>query len=577
MAKNPGKIRMKKKIIILLCLAISMAVPYLFADPPENIIFNPDSSVRLAAADLAATDPAMRPNIRYLSLYNVPPELRQRMGAIVSFVCNSLGTRKRFYIPYFVANSNQTVIRLNITDYEWDGKSWDKLASEGSGARPFPEPYFHTFLEQSSDNIKIDDILSDEEVARGNTIVVVKNNAGLFLPKTSNAFTTVRKGTKFTALDAREGFVLVNLNGRNLWIAAQDVKKVEATTAQDLNKRRVFAGAPWVNRDALAYLIQWTQSESPILRADWFVTNVTVPPAYYNFLRLGNDIKDFQKLIFANEELAIKARSQQKGVVISSTVARNNRTLTRSPTFTRYYWQSHDTLTSRDDRQYVQNLLNEKFDATEDIGSLPNGLQAYFLTDGKGKRLDKADTDIAIDNTAVDRTVRTGRSCIICHAAGINPIDDEVRSLTRKLKDQESVRLLIVNEAQAYKINDLFDTNLDDQIIEDQMFYKSAVGRVTGMKPDLAIKEYASIWDRYAEKLLDKEDVAREVGVSVTMLEKYIRMSSDNVVLGLIKSPARPVRRDQWEQSFQNLMYIMIQNTRAYQVLPTNKELIYRK
>jgi hypothetical protein len=301
-----------------------------------------------------------------------------------------------------------------------------------------------------------------------------------------------------------------------------------------------------------------THSTFPILRADWFIANAIVPPAYYDFLGLGDKAQDFDKLIFANEELAKQARSQDKAVVIASIVARNNRTLTRSPTFTGgYYWVSHDSLKSVDDRDYVKFLLDEKFDATEDIGSLPNGLQVYFLTDGKGKRLDFANPDIAIDHTAADKLVRTGRSCIICHSDGIRPIADEVRSLTKKLQDPKQVQLLITRSEDAYRIDDLFSSNLDEQIIKDQNYYRAAVSRATGLQSETVAKLLNEIYNNYIEHLMTVEDVAREVGVDVNSLDAYIKASKDNVVLGLLKTPTRPIRRDQWEFSFSRFMILI--------------------
>jgi len=336
-------------------------------------------------------------------------------------------------------------------------------------------------------------------------------------------------------------------------------QEVEEKIPGEAVKKRVFVGAPWVDPEALAYLIKETQAESPILRADWFITNASLAPAYYDFLRLGKTQKDFENLIFANEDLAKKARSQDKAVVITSTVARNNRTLNRSPTFTNgYYWQSHDSLKSVDDRQYVQNLLNEKFDATEDIGTLPNGLQAYFLTDGQGNRLDFANPDVAIDNTAQDRVVRTARSCIICHAEGIKPISDEVRTLTKKLQNREQVKLLITKKEDAYRIDDLFGSDLDEQIIKDQNIYSAAVARTNGLRMDVNAKQYARIWDDYWEILLTKEVAARDLGIPLADLEKYIRLSNDPTVLALIREPIGPLRRDQWERAFQGVQLIII-------------------
>jgi hypothetical protein len=284
-----------------------------------------------------------------------------------------------------------------------------------------------------------------------------------------------------------------------------------------------------------------------------------LPPAYYDFLNLGKSLKDFENLVFADSEKAVKASGEDKGIVVSSTVARNNRTLIRAPTFTKgYIWYSHDTLTSVGDRQYVQKILNEDFDATEDIGTLPNGLQAYFVTNGKGERQDAAPTDIAVDNLAVDRTVRPGRSCMICHGEGIKPIDDEIRTLTKKLKNKEQINLLITNRKDRYRIESLFGGDLDQQIIDDQNLYAKAVARVNGLKPEVNAKLYGEIYDNYAEHLLTPEVVARELGLTVDDLIPMVRASTDNVVLGLVKNPVRPLRRDQWEKSFSGMMQTLI-------------------
>ena len=43
-------------------------------------------------------------------------------------------------------------------------------------------------------------------------------------------------------------------------------------------KKKVFAGAPWIDPVSLEFLNRETQAESPILRADWFLVNVLVAP-----------------------------------------------------------------------------------------------------------------------------------------------------------------------------------------------------------------------------------------------------------------------------------------------------------
>jgi hypothetical protein len=481
------------------------------SQPPETL-YTADSSVKFAIGDLLIIPQESVPYIRYFSLYNVPKAKRKEYAATLSFVVNSLSTRKKIYIPEFVGASDETVIRIDIRNYEWNPEAWEKLGLKGSGVRPFPEPYFHYVIDKPVvEKVKVKKTITEK--------VPWRNEAG----------------QQYQGKDGKPAF--------------KDVER-EIEVEEVVSTKRVFCPekAPWLDPVANGTLYKATCSEFPIFRADWFIANVILPPAYFEFLRLGDKAEDFQKLVFANEKLSEKARSQDKAVVVASIVARNNRTLKRSATITGgYYWVSHDALKSVNDRDYTKQLLDEKFDATEDIGSLPNGLQAYFLTDGNGKRLDFANPDIAIDGTSNDKVVRTGRSCMICHADGIRPISDEVRQLTRKLQDHKQVQLLITRKEDAYRIEDLFSSNLDEQIIKDQNYYRAAVARATGLQSEVVSRVLNEIYNFYIERLLIIEDISREVGVDVNALDTYVKASKDNVVLGLLKSPTRPIRRDQWE------------------------------
>lgn len=508
--------------------------------PPENLnpqtlvqvkLYTPDTSVKFAVGDILTIPEHERKFYRYLSLYNIPEEKRPDLAKTISFMVNSLSTRRKIYIPHFVGASDETVIRLDIRDYEWKPEAWDKLAREGSGPRPFPEPYFHTFKEEP--------VMEKQKVK-----------------KTVKRIKKVNTGRR-------------DYYGRPITEDKEVEEEIEV-------EEEVFTGArkfqmlvaPWMDHKSIVTLMELTQSESPILRADWFLANVSVAPAYYDFLKLGNNIKDFENLVFADVEAAKKSRTQYKGIVVSSIVARNNRTMFRSGTITDgYYWSTRDSKTSVGERQYAQNILNEKFDATEDIGSLPNGLQAYFLTDGKGNRLDFADPDIAIDNSAADRLVRTARSCIVCHLDGIRPIKDEVRGVTNMLADREQVKLLVTRPSDYYKIEDLFGENLDERIVSDQNFYRKAVAKANGLSSERNAVLFNQFYNDYVEYLLTKEQVSREVGVPMNQLDEYIKLSNDPIILGLVKTPIRALRRDQWEAGYHRFMTLIMAHKQGMKVI----------
>src|SRR5262252_989291 len=541
---------------VTLCLLPGQDAKGQYPQPQQaEVLFTPDSSVKYALADLAGIDPSIQPYIRYLSLYNVPKVHRQKVGETVSFVINSLSRRRQIYIPVFVGGSDNTVIRLNLKDYDIDPKQWDKLGRDGSGQKPFPDPYFHILLSEV------------------NTQYMDKNGIKYTKPGGQAVKKTEKKKVQKKVERQKQVFTGVYDQLRRPIYETRTVTETieveeEVPVQEVVAGGAIFTQAPWLDPLAISQLVTLANSECPILRADWFIVNATVPPAYYNFLGLGKKEKDFENLVFANEELAKKARSQFKAVVVQSMVARNNRTLVRSPTFTNgYYWASHDVLNSVNEKNFLVNFLNEKFDASEIIGTLPNGLQAYFVSDGKGNRLDFANPAVAIDNTAVDRIVRTGRSCMICHSEGIKPIEDNIRLLNRKLTSLESVRLMVTDEEQAYQVVDLFGSDLDKQIVKDQQIYHDAIGLTNGLHAPDNGKQFGIIWDAYQEWNLTKEVICRECVCTPQQLEQYIRLSNDPVILGLIKLPIRPVRRDQFEQSYGSFM-LLIQVARSQGAQP---------
>ena len=78
------------------------------------------------------------------------------------------------------------------------------------------------------------------------------------------------------------------------------------------------------------------------------------------------------------------------------------------------------------------------------IFTLPNGLQGYYLANGKGERIDSAPTAIVTDKNASDQTVRNGLSCMRCHERGMLTFTDVVRPTLQKLgnaSEREQVSL----------------------------------------------------------------------------------------------------------------------------------------
>ena len=101
-----------------------------------------------------------------------------------------------------------------------------------------------------------------------------------------------------------------------------------------------------------------------------------------------------------------------------SGVSNNNRVLERHISRYGAYWKSYDFAGSVGKQDIFTNPLSFTHDGGEIVFNLPNGLQAYYLADAGGNRLDAAPISIVRNPAASDPTVRNGLSCIGCHTEG---------------------------------------------------------------------------------------------------------------------------------------------------------------
>ncbi len=125
----------------------------------------------------------------------------------------------------------------------------------------------------------------------------------------------------------------------------------------------------------------------------------------------------------------------------SSGVSTSNRVIERHATRHGALWRSYDFRSSRGREDVFAHPLDFVPAGGEIIFNLPNGLQAYMLVDGAGRRIDKAPTAIVSDPRRPDRAVENGVSCIGCHHAGIIPRADQLRAAAEGLPYHERARL----------------------------------------------------------------------------------------------------------------------------------------
>ena len=195
-----------------------------------------------------------------------------------------------------------------------------------------------------------------------------------------------------------------------------------------------FADSDTFDRLAEEFLAPANQVRPvPYLRADWFSSVVTQPPLYEDFLQLPFTLTELEKELGVDAESDLADRTALRAGMTVSGVSRNNRVVERHGGRTGMYWKSFDFRTSKGPENVMKDPITFKPSGGEMIFRLPNGLQGYYVADGRGQRLDAAPTDIVVDKFAADKTVRNGLGCIRCHDQGIKEFVDTVRPAVEAL------------------------------------------------------------------------------------------------------------------------------------------------
>jgi hypothetical protein len=479
---------------------------------------------------------------RYLTAYNYPEALRDGLWQDTSFLINSLSRKDEIVRPA-VGGPGNILVRIDLRHYDIDPKDWDDVCLQG--------PYFHQDIDK-------------QEV-------------------TTEEYTDVEEQ------DWKGG---VDKDGKYYPPGKYkvEVKKTRVKPGKAV-RQRALAG--WVDPAVNAQLAFLLQARAPIERADWWVANASVPPNYYRLLRLKS-LKDFLELAAWDERA--EERKEVRATVVKSgshglatPVARNNRILSRTPTFQGYLWQTFDFQNSLKARNVINNFLNIREEAGKDfasgehsgrdprawlrwarkqrlgfrdagewIATLPNGLQFYFLTDGEDNRLDEAAINVAYDSTSHDFRVINGRSCIWCHTDGIRPFKSQFQ-LQVGQRQQTDLGVALKDPDRAAELNDYIrrafgSPDFDDYVKGDQAFYAKHIKAANGLTPERNASLFRSHWDGYAEVDLDLNRVCYELGLQPAQVKAILALRfngvNDGVLLQQLLRPPIAIRRDQWEEVY---------------------------
>ena len=272
----------------------------------------------------------------------------------------------------------------------------------------------------------------------------------------------------------------------------------------------------------------------PSIHIDWFVATASTPPLYHELLSLPLTDKELETRL---EVDVIRNLQNAPGIHVwragfnNSGVSNNNRMVERHTSRYGAYWKSYDFAGSVGTQNIFTHPLDFTHDGGEVIFNLPNGLQAYYLVNASGARLDAAPINIVSNPAASDPTVRNGISCFGCHTEGMKTLEDQVRPVI------ESNTNPTYDKAQALRLY-VEKSKMDILLAEDTEKYKEALEATRGAFEDI---EPISRFHEVFQGDVDAAYAAAVVGLETAAFLEKIRGN-----VGLQNAGFAGVRQCKW-------------------------------
>ena len=365
------------------------------------------------------------------------------------------------------------------------------------------------------------------------------------LSKLVNSLSWGREVVKPQPIDAEETIFYIDLRdyeweiGRNRWTQIEVVYpyniEFNAPTQTSL-------------REKLTNLRTSMSCEVPFVHVDWFLATASLPPLYHEILDLPGTDRALEARLEVNVVENIRNAAGKRvwrAGFNDSGVSNHNRVVERHVSRYGAYWKSYDFAGSVGTQNIFTHPLSFEHDGGEIIFNLPNGLQAYYLADADGNRLDSAPINIVSNPAASDPRVRNGLSCIGCHTEGIKDFEDQIRGVIMKNPkppfNKDRVLRLYVGKATMEALLD-----------EDTARYREALeatGDVFG-----GIEPVQRFHEAF-QAPLDATHAAAAVGLETEVFLGKIRenVSLENL-LGALALETGTVKRDAWTSIFHDVI-----------------------
>lgn len=468
---------------------------------PEFPVWGPAYTMERVAEHLASLPEELRKYVRYLDMSQVP---RAKLPYVVSgalFTVPSMSTAPTVERLRAVPTSDQRLFWLDLRWYCWTAEAWEKVSLE--------DPYFREpIIPSNSPALRFVRTTIGNGVLRADWLLYYGGDTSQFLKagevKADNAFyytltyaeREVRQKVKVTKQVPKQ-VVKYDNYGRGYYTTE--------TTTEEQEEERVVRGVPPQN---------------------------------------AAEFEQFWKvdLILARQRQADRGGIVEHG---TSVVSYNNRVLSRVQGPFGGYWRTYDVFRTSGDQDFLEQLPTppQHFDAGEHIAIDQKGAQHYFLSNGKGERVEFGDPRVVHDRVSGERDiVITWKSCVACHTQGIIEMKNELPQVLEEGVD------LKAQEHRRQEIKAFYLSNINRLARRDQDDYTEFVRDCNGLSPQENANQLAAARDWYAAPL-SLDQAAREVGARDARELADAVSLSPKARLGRLILSGKPIPRVVWEQS----------------------------
>ena len=303
-------------------------------------------------------------------------------------------------------------------------------------------------------------------------------------------------------------------------------------------------------REKLITLRQKMDCEVPFVHVDWFLATAALPPLYNDILDLPQTDQELEARLEVNVVENIRNAAGKRvwrAGFNNSGVSNHNRVVERHTSRYGAYWKSYDFAGSVGKQNIFTHPLSFQHDGGEIIFNLPNGLQAYYLADAGGRRLDAAPIDIVRNPAASDPTVRNGLSCIGCHTEGMKTFEDQVRGVVEKNPNPP------FNKDRALRLY-VEQPTMDSLVDEDTDRYRQALEAAGGVFGGI---EPIQRFHEAFQGPVDAAHAAATVGLETETFLQEIRENVGLQNLGLLVLESDTMKRDTWTNQFSEIVFAL--------------------